>query len=100
MALPPNVTISYKPTEGGAAVKLTTLAQYDQLMNQIQRGQKPHHISVTFENDITTKNVRLYYNKEDKEYEIEYESHVDEKTLWIEPAHVRTTIAAYIPQLI
>lgn len=100
MELPPHISICYKPAEGGPAVKITTMAQYDQLMNQVKRGQKVHFISIIFEDDYTTKSVRLYYNKQDKEYEFEYESHDEGKTLWIDAAHARTTIAAYITQLI
>ena len=99
MALPPHVTISYRPTEGAprAGIRIEGMAQYDQLMNQIRQGQKVHYISVNYENDFTTKSVRLYYNKEDMEYEIEYESHNEEKTEWVAPAAVRKAIAKYMP---
>ncbi len=101
MALPPHVTIRYRPTEGGprAGISIAGMAQYDQLMNQIRNGQRVHYISVNFENDFTTKSVRIHYNKEDKEYEIEYESHDEEKTEWVAQADVRRTIAKYMPQL-
>lgn len=109
MALPPHVSISYKPRSDGAAIKITTQAQYEQLMTTIQRGAKPYYISVTFESDMTTRTVRAYYKngKDEKdgltyndEYEIETEDHKEERTDWIKRNELRSAITARIPQLV
>ncbi len=100
MALPPHVTVRYKPRSDGSPIQITTLVHYDQLMHTIKHGAKPYYISVAFETDFVTNTLRAYYNNDNKAYEFEYEDHISEKTQWISPAEMRATIAAYIPQLV